>query len=71
MILGMFDDPDNLVLRALRRIETGLDTMRDDIREIKSRLGLLEQQGASLSSRMDRIELRLDRIERRLDLVEV
>ncbi len=54
----------------LRRIETSVDALRDDNREIKTRLGLLDQQGASLSSRMDRLEFRLDRIERRLDLVK-
>jgi predicted nuclease with TOPRIM domain len=64
------DEPENLVLRALRRIETTMDAVRDDIREIKTRLGFLAQQSASLSSRMDRLESRLDRIEKRLDLVE-
>ncbi len=73
----MVDEPDSLVLRSLRRIETGMDGLREDNREIKTRLGLLEQQVgvmgqqvATVSVRMDRVELRLDRIERRLDLVE-
>lgn len=38
--------------------------------EIKSRLGMLEQQYASISNRVDRIEMRLERIEKRLDLIE-
>ena len=67
----MVDEPDNLVLRALRRVDEKLDRLIEDNREIKTRLGFLEQQYASLSSRMDRIEFRLDRIEKRLDLVEV
>lgn len=67
----MADEPDNLILRSLRRIETAVDALREDNREIKTRLGILEQQSASLSTRMDRLEFRLDRIERRLDLVEV
>jgi hypothetical protein len=63
-------DPDNIVLVPLRRLSGQLDSLREDNREIKSRLGILEQQGASLSNRLDRIEMRLDRIERRVDLTE-
>jgi predicted nucleic acid-binding Zn-ribbon protein len=66
----MNDETKNLVLRALRRIETSIDGLREDVREIKTRLGILEQQYASMSNRVDRIEFRLDRIEKRLDLVE-
>ena len=67
----MADEPDSLVLRHLRRMDEQFAAFREDIREIKTRLSIIEQQNASLSSRMDRLELRLDRIERRLDLVEV
>ena len=67
----MADEPDNLVLRAIRRMDEKLDRLIEDIREIKTRLGFIEQQYASVSSRVDRIEFRLDRIEKRLDLVEV
>ncbi|ALA16431.1 MULTISPECIES: hypothetical protein [unclassified Chelatococcus] len=72
----MAEEPDNIILRYLRRIDEKVDALREDNREIKQRLGLLEQrygllkqQYASLS-RIDRIEARLDRIEKRLDLVE-
>jgi predicted nucleic acid-binding Zn-ribbon protein len=67
----MPEEPDNVVLIYLRRLNERLDGLHEDNREIETRLGILEQQGASLSSRIDRIELRLDRIEKRLDLVEV
>ncbi len=73
----MNDETENLVLRALRRIEISNDSIREDLREVKTRLSLLEQQNAvmgqqiaALSGRMDRFELRLERIEKRLDLVE-
>jgi predicted nuclease with TOPRIM domain len=66
----MSDEPESLILRSLRRIEAGLDGLREDMREVKTRVGLLEQQVALLSTRVDRLELRLERIERRLDLVE-
>lgn len=64
----MSEGPDNLVLIYLRRIDEKVDRIADDIRELKTRVGILEQQYASLSSRMDRFEARLERIERRLDL---
>jgi DNA repair exonuclease SbcCD ATPase subunit len=63
-------EPENIVPVYLRRLSEQVDGLREDNREIKTRLGILEQQGASLSNRIDRIEMRLDRIERRLDLVE-
>ena len=66
----MSELPDNIVLVYLRRIDEKVDALREDMREVKSRLGILESQYASLSNRQDRMEMRLDRIERRLDLVE-
>jgi hypothetical protein len=60
-------DIDNIVLEHLHHIRGAIDDMRDDIREIKQRLGILESQYASLSTRMDRMDAR---IERRLDLTD-
>ena len=77
----MSDEPENLVLRYLRRIDERVERLTHDVQELKFRLSAVEQQIAQLaasqasqyavlSNRMDRIETRLDRIERRLDLVE-
>ena len=66
----MSDDPDNLMLVYLRRIDAKVDGVREDVVEVKQRLGFLEEQYASISRRVDRIDLRLERIERRLDLVD-
>ncbi|MHB2166259.1 hypothetical protein [Alsobacter sp. R-9] len=63
-------EPENLVLIQLRRMAEQLEALHEDNREIKTRLGLLEQTTASISRRIDRVELRLDRIERRLDLAD-
>ena len=63
-------DPDNLVLRFLRRIDDKLDRVIDDVRELKVRMTSVEENLASLNRRFDRLEVRVDRIERRLDLVE-
>lgn len=58
-------------------MRTGIDGLRDDMREVKTRLGHLEEQVggpygqyASLSRRVDRVDERLERVERRLKLVE-
>ena len=67
----MAAEPDNIVLEHLRHIRGVVDGLREDNREIKTRLGILEQQYASLSTRIDRIEGRLDRIEKRLELADV
>ncbi|WP_165218167.1 hypothetical protein [Affinirhizobium pseudoryzae] len=61
---------DNLVLEYLRAIRATQDRHTQDLLEIKGRLGILEQQYASISRRVDHIDQRLDRVERRLDLVE-
>ena len=73
----MSDEPENLVLVLLRRIDIKLDRVVEDIADLKRRVTSLEGQVALLhgdfasqSLRLDRIEQRLDRIERRLDLVE-
>ena len=66
----MADEPDSIVLRYLRQMDAKLDRVIDDVGEVKTRVGILEQQYASLSSRIDRIEHRLDRIEKRLTLVD-
>jgi predicted nuclease with TOPRIM domain len=63
-------DAESIVLEHLRYIRGAVDGLRDDMHEVKGRLGILESQYASLSNRMDRLDGRIDRIERRLDLAE-
>ncbi len=67
----MSDQPENLALVYLRRIDAKLDKLQTDIPEIKERLGFLEGTYASVSRRVDRMDDRLERIERRLDLVDM
>ncbi len=62
---------NELLLETLKAIQGTLTRLVDDIHEVKERLGILEMQSASLSNRMDRMDLRIERIERRLGLVEV
>ena len=65
----MADEPDNIVLIMLRRIDEKLDRVAFDVHEMKVRMTSLEERMSSLDRRMDRLEDRVDRIERRLDLV--
>jgi predicted nucleic acid-binding Zn-ribbon protein len=66
----MADEANNLVLEHLGHIRGAVDAVRDDVRDINTRVGHLEHQYASLSTRIDRIDERLDKIEKRLDLAD-
>jgi predicted nucleic acid-binding Zn-ribbon protein len=59
-----------VTLEHLRYIRGAVDGLREDMREVKNRLGILENQCASLSNRIDRLDARMERIEKRLDLAE-
>ena len=72
----MTDEPDNLILAMLRRIDGNVARLVEDVADLKGRMSRLEVSVAGLHSdfahqslRIDRIEARLDRIERRLELV--
>ena len=62
---------ESLILEHLRAIRASVDRLVDDMQEVKGRLGILEQQYASISTRLDRMDERITRIEKRLELVEV
>jgi len=64
-------EAESLVLEHLRYIRGAVDGLREDMREVKNRLGILENQYASLSNRMDRLDARVERIEQQLELIEV
>ncbi len=76
----MSDDPDNILLIYMRRLDAKVDRVLTDLADVKHRLTTLEIQVAnlaateanhyaSLANRLDTTEQRLDRIERRLDIV--
>jgi len=60
----------SFVLKDLRHIRSAVDGLRDDMCEVKGRLGILESQYANLSNRIDRLDGRIERIERRLELTD-
>ena len=61
---------DNLILEHLHAIGGTVERLADDMQVVKQRLGILEHQYATISTRLDRIDERVLRIEKRLDLVE-
>jgi predicted nucleic acid-binding Zn-ribbon protein len=63
-------EPDSIILEHLRHIRGAIDNVGDDVREIKQRVGSLENQYANMSNRLDRMDFRIERIERRLDLTD-
>lgn len=64
----MTEEPDNIVLRYLRRIDEKFDRLIDDVRDLKVRTTSLEEGVVGIHRRLDRVEFRLDRIEKRLEL---
>jgi len=77
----MSDQPENLTLIFLRRLDSKMDSLSQDIADLKQRMTAVEIQlgsiastelshYASLAMRLDRHDARLERIERRLDLAE-
>ena len=59
-----------IVLEHLCHTHGAIDDERDDIRDIKQRVGNLENQYANMSNRLDPTDIRIERIERRLDLTD-
>ncbi|RXF74715.1 hypothetical protein [Hansschlegelia zhihuaiae] len=74
----MTDEPDNMVLIYLRRLDSKMDRVIDEVSDLKIGMTNLEERSAKIelemagiNRRIDRVEGRLDRIERRLDLVDM
>jgi predicted nucleic acid-binding Zn-ribbon protein len=61
---------ENLFVDHVNHMRSAIDGLREDMREVKTRLGILESQYASMSIRLDRLDARVKRIERRLDLAD-
>jgi septal ring factor EnvC (AmiA/AmiB activator) len=80
----MSDEPENLVLRYLRRIDERVGGLALDILDVKSRLGSSQQQVSNIHSEMavihtdligvsadiTRIDNRIDRVDARLARIE-
>lgn len=71
-------ETENIILEHLHHIRRAVDETREDARELKGRVGVLEQEVAQVhvkiaeqSGRIDRLTEGVERIERRLELAEV
>jgi len=78
------DNVENLIIEHLRAIRTDISSLKDDSREIKSRLTSVEQGIVGLRrdsasqygdivdthSRYDRLAERVEQIEKRLDIAD-
>ena len=74
-VCGMTNEPTNIVLEHLRRIDRKVDGLTVDMQQVILRLGSIERHMGGLSisevnqnAEIDRIKARLDRVERRLEL---
>ena len=66
----MADEPENVVLVLLRRIDERTERMADDLQDLKVRVTSVEEGLAGVNRRLDRLESRMERVERRLELTD-
>ncbi|MEQ8814901.1 MAG: hypothetical protein RLO51_13100 [Thalassobaculum sp.] len=66
----MTREPESLILEYLRRLDAGMQLLREDVGDLKRRLTGVEEGLAGVNRRLDRLDGRVERIERRLDLAE-
>jgi archaellum component FlaC len=64
----MADEPDNIVLAPLRKIDQRTERMAEDLHDLKVRVTSVEEGLAGVNRRLDRLEIRFERVEKRLEL---
>jgi archaellum component FlaC len=64
----MADQPDNVVLVFLRRLDEKFDRMAADLGDVKTRVTSVEERLAGVNRRLDRLEGRFERIENSVEL---
>jgi archaellum component FlaC len=64
----MADEPDNIVLAILRKIDQRTERMAEDIQDLKVRVTSVDEGLAGVNRRLDRLDHRVERIEKRLEL---
>ena len=67
----MTDEPDNMVLVLLRRLDQRTERIAEDLHELQVRMTGIEDGLTGVNRCIGRLEQRVERIERRLDLVDV
>jgi hypothetical protein len=61
---------ENLILDHLRHVRGAVDALREDMREVKTRLDDLISNFAGLANRFEGLDAWLARLERRLGVIE-
>jgi archaellum component FlaC len=64
------DEPENIVLAMLRKIDQRTERMAEDLHDLKVRVTAVEEGLAGVNRRLDRLEIRVERIEKRLELTD-
>ncbi len=64
----MAEEPDNIVLLTLRKIDQRTERMAEDLHDLKVRVTAMEEGLAGVNRRLDRLEVRFERIEKRREL---
>jgi hypothetical protein len=64
----MADEPDNIVLVMLRRIDQRTEYLLEELRDLKVRVTAVVEGLAGVNRRLDRLDVRVERIEKRLEL---
>jgi len=66
----MSEQPENIILIFLRRLDQKVDRLIDDVSDLKLRVSAVVVAVARVDSRLDRLEHRFDVLERRQDSFE-
>lgn len=67
----MSDQPDNIMLVYLRRIDETVMRLAADVHDLGIRVTALEEAVVGVHRRLDRMDERVERIERRLGLIDL
>jgi archaellum component FlaC len=67
---AMADEPNNIVLVMLRKIDQRTERMAEDLHDLKVRVTGVEEGLAGVNRRLDRLEGRIERIEKRIELTD-
>ena len=67
----MSDEPENLTLRYLRRLDEKLDRVGDKLDEVVRRLGTLGRTVASHGMQLAKVSVRMDGFERQIGRAHV
>ena len=65
----MADEPDNIVLALLRKLDQRTERTADDLHDLKVRATSVEGGLAGVNRRLDRLESRFERVEMRPDYI--